>query len=50
MKKIIDKQEVKNRGPEPERVKLAGDWEVNIKKALQKKRPVDGFPKEKKKA
>ncbi len=33
-------------GPEPERVVLSGNWKNNIKKALAKKRPKDGWPKE----
>ena len=31
-------------GPEPERVKLSGDWEKLIGKALAKKRPEAGWP------
>jgi hypothetical protein len=41
----------KTRGPNPERVKLKdADWRGAIKKALQKKRPAEGWPSEKKKA
>ena len=34
------------RGPKPERVKIEGDWENAIDKALEKKRPEDGWPKD----
>ena len=33
-------------GLQPERVKLGGDWKLNVKTALAKKRPKDGWPKE----
>jgi hypothetical protein len=33
------------RGPEPVRLKLNGNWQTAIKKSLQKKRPVAGWPK-----
>jgi len=36
----------KRTGPEPDRVKLAGDWKMNVKTALAKKRPKEGWPKE----
>ena len=41
MKKI----EPKKRGPPPELLKLKGDWTKNVKKALEKKKPPDGWPK-----
>jgi len=34
-------------GPEPERLKLTGNWMENVKKALDKKRPADGWPQQK---
>ena len=34
------------RGPKPETVKIEGDWEDAIDKALEKKRPEGGWPKE----
>lgn len=34
-------------GPEADRVKLEGDWKQNIKLALAKKRPEEGWPKQK---
>ena len=33
-------------GPEAERLKLPDDWKANVKTALAKKRPKDGWPKE----
>lgn len=36
-------------GPEPERVKLEGDWEQSVKGALAKPRPAGGWPKPDKK-
>lgn len=40
----------KTRGPDPERVKLKDkDWKGAIKKALQKKRPKNGWPAPKEK-
>ena len=32
-------------GPKPERLKLRGDWQSLIGKALAKKRPKKGWPK-----
>lgn len=32
------------RGPEPNRLKLRGDWESLVGKALEKKRPEGGWP------
>jgi hypothetical protein len=31
-------------GPQPERVKIEGDWEDAIKRSLAKKRPPEGWP------
>ncbi len=36
-----------SRGPEPDRLKLTGDWKKAVKKSLAKKKPADGWPKEK---
>ena len=35
-------------GPKPERLKLQGDWQGLVGKALAKKRPAKGWPKQKK--
>lgn len=32
-------------GPKPEILKLEGNWENAVKKAMEKKRPKDGWPK-----
>ena len=32
-------------GPKPDTVKIEGDWELAINKALKKDRPKDGWPK-----
>jgi len=32
-------------GPKPERLKLKGEWEALVGKALKKKRPKKGWPK-----
>ena len=34
-------------GPEAARLKPEGDWKQNIKEALAKKRPEEGWPKQK---
>jgi hypothetical protein len=33
-----------SRGPTPERVKIKGDWETAVGKALKKERPKEGWP------
>lgn len=39
----------KTPGPDPERLKVCGDdWEKAAEKALEKKKPKDGWPKEEK--
>ena len=46
MRKVsMKKPEPKKRGPPPELLKLKGDWTKNVKKALEKKKPPDGWPK-----
>jgi hypothetical protein len=37
------------RGPEPDRVKIEGNWETAVGKALAKKRPKEGWPPPEKK-
>jgi len=34
-------------GPEPERLKVEGEWEDAAKRAIEKKRPPGGWPKPK---
>ncbi len=36
-------------GPTPERLKLRGEWQGLVRKALAKKRPAKGWPKQKQK-
>ncbi|MCH7876214.1 MAG: hypothetical protein IH965_13055 [Gemmatimonadetes bacterium] len=33
-------------GPEPERLKIEDDWEKAMGKALKKKKPAEGWPKQ----
>lgn len=35
----------KKTGPKPDTVKIEGDWEDAVGKALEKKRPKEGWPK-----
>jgi hypothetical protein len=41
MKKQINKRS----GPKPETLAIEGNWKDAMKKALQKKRPAEGWPK-----
>lgn len=43
MKKSTSKSK---RGPIPERLKIKGDWETAVGKALKKERPKEGWPDE----
>lgn len=43
-----EKEDKKPTGVEPERVKIDGDWEDAMEKALNKKRPENGWPEEEK--
>lgn len=36
------------RGPKPDTVKIMGNWQDAVGKALKKKRPAEGWPKPKK--
>jgi len=47
MSKKHKKQKGKT-GPKPERVRISANWEDAVDKALKKKRPKDGWPKDKK--
>ena len=46
---MAERKKPKPPGPEPEHLQLDGDWGENLRKALEKKRPPDGWPKPKKK-
>jgi hypothetical protein len=35
----------KKPGPEPDRLKIEGNWKEAMKQSLQKKRPAKGWPK-----
>ena len=35
-------------GPKPEHLKLEGDWEDAVKKAIHKEKPKEGWPDDKK--
>jgi hypothetical protein len=35
------------RGPKPEVLKIEGDWTEAVKKSMSKKKPKDGWPKDK---
>jgi hypothetical protein len=37
------------RGPKEERLKINGDWESAVRRALMKKRPKEGWPEKGKK-
>jgi hypothetical protein len=37
----------KKSGPQPETLKIPGNWKAAIKKALAKKKPPEGWPKPK---
>ena len=45
--KDMTNKEKKPTGPVPERLKLEGDWQALIGKALKKQRPKEGWPKPK---
>lgn len=38
------KKKSAKRGPAPARVKIKGDWAEAVKKAMEKKRPEEGWP------
>jgi hypothetical protein len=41
-----NKPKAKRTGPKPERVKVKGNWEDAIGKALKKERPKEGWPQQ----
>lgn len=41
----MDEEKKTPPGPEPERVRIDGDWEDAVKRALKKPRPKGGWPK-----
>ena len=45
----MTKKAKKKPGREADRVKIEGDWSAAIRKALEKKRPDQGWPEPKKK-
>ena len=46
-KKSKPKKPRKRPGPEPEVLKIDGDWKDAMRKLVSKKRPVGGWPKDK---
>lgn len=46
-RKHSDHTEDPKPGPDPERLKIEGDWEEAMGEALKKKKPPDGWPKQK---
>jgi hypothetical protein len=40
------KKASKKRGPQADRVKVSGDWQTAVKKALEKPRPAQGWPEQ----
>ena len=40
----MSKKTPAKRGPKEERVKIKGDWELAVGKALKKERPKEGWP------
>ena len=41
---MIKKEKAKT-GPEPERLKIEGNWQEAVAKAMQKQKPAAGWPK-----
>ncbi len=41
---MTEKMDKDRPGPEPERLKIEGDWEDAIRKALHRTQPADGWP------
>jgi hypothetical protein len=41
------KKPLEKRGPKPDLLKIDGDWKDAVKQSLAKKKPADGWPKDK---
>lgn len=48
-KSLKDQKKSGKTGPKPETLKIEGEWENAVEKALEKKRPTEGWPKTDKK-
>ena len=46
-KNLIMKKKIRKKGPKEGRLKIKGNWQSAVNKALMKKRPKKGWPKEK---
>lgn len=44
MKMPKNAKSMKSQGPNPEHVKIEGDWETAVGKALEKEQPKEGWP------
>lgn len=42
---MTKKPDKKKRGPKPDTLKIEGSWQGAVNKALKKKRPKEGWPK-----
>ena len=41
---MAKEQDKSQPGPDPDRLKIEGDWEEAVGRALEKKRPAEGWP------
>jgi hypothetical protein len=46
---MAKKKQKNKRGPKPDTLKIEGDWEQAMKKAIRKEKPEEGWPKHDKK-
>lgn len=44
----MTKKKKKLPGPEPDRLKIEGEWQAAVRKGLKKKRPKEGWPEQEK--
>jgi hypothetical protein len=44
-KKAAQKRKRRNPGPEPEVLKIEGNWKDAMRKLISKKKPAEGWPK-----